>query len=261
MTDYENILATQPEDGIGLIQLNRPKRLNALNQATFNELEAALTAFRLSDDVRCIVITGSQRAFAAGSDVTEMQGQTMVEAQAAGAIRFEQWEVIRTYPKPLIAAVMGWCLGGGNELAMSCDMLIAGENATFGQPEINLAIMPGAGGTQRLTRAVGKVVTMEMVLAGRFLSAREAHSLGLVNAVYPPEIALDKALELAGVVASKATFAVRLAKEAVLKAFEVPLSEGLRYERNNFYTLFATADKEEGISAFLDKRDPHWKGQ
>ncbi|NDJ36389.1 MAG: enoyl-CoA hydratase, partial [Chloroflexi bacterium] len=199
--------------------------------------------------------------FAAGADITEMQGLTAVQAMQSGDARFNQWETIRTYPKPLIAAVMGWCLGGGNELAMSCDMIVAGENARFGQPEINLAIMPGAGGTQRLTRAVGKAVAMEMVLAGRFLSAREAEKLNLVNAVYPPEIALQKALELAGRVAANAPFAVRLAKEAVNRAFELHLADGLRHERQSFYTLFTTQDKEEGISAFLEDRDPTWKGE
>lgn len=257
---YENIIVSKPEEGIGLIQLNRPKRLNALNQQTFDELIPALQDFEGDDSVRVVILTGNERAFAAGADVTEMQGVTAPQSMKSGEARYFQWEYLRKYPKPLIAAVNGWCLGGGNELAMSCDMLIAGDNAKFGQPEINLALLPGAGGTQRLTHAVGKVVAMEMVLAGRFLSAQEACALGLVNRVVPPELTLKKALEVARAVADKAPVSVRLAKEAVLKAFELPLAEGLKFERRNFYTLFDTDDKEEGISAFLEKRDPQWKG-
>ncbi|MEL6271479.1 MAG: enoyl-CoA hydratase-related protein [Chloroflexota bacterium] len=257
----DNIIVTQPEDGVGVIQLNRPQQRNALNQQTYNELEAALVAFREDDTVRCVVITGSEKAFAAGSDVTEMQGQNAVEAEVNGAKRLAQWEVLRTYPKPLIAAVNGYCLGGGNELALACDMIIAGENARFGQPEINLALMPGAGGTQRLTRTVGKVIAMEMVLAGRFLSADEALRFRLVNVVVPVEDTLETALYLARKVAAKAPLAVQKIKAAVLEAFELPLAEGLRHERSSFYSLFGTEDTHEGISAFLEKRDPEWKGR
>ncbi len=256
---YENIIVERPRPGVGLIRLNRPQRLNALNQATMQELAAALTEFAQDDEVRAVVITGNERAFAAGADVNEMLGKTTVDMLQS--YRFKQWEVVRTFPKPLIAAVSGWCLGGGNELAMSCDMIVASETARFGQPEINLAIMPGAGGTQRLTRAVGKAIAMEMVLAGRFLTAREALAHGLVNHVVPTELYLEKALDLAEQVARKAPLALQLAKEAVLKAFELPLSEGLEFERKNFYMLFSTEDKEEGISAFLEKRQPTWSGR
>jgi enoyl-CoA hydratase len=208
-----------------------------------------------------VVITGSERAFAAGADVQEMQNKSAVQARKSGEKRLKQWQAIAGFPKPLIAAVNGWCLGGGNELALSCDLLVAGENATFGQPEINLAIMPGAGGTQRLTRAVGKVVAMEMVLAGRFLSACEAKDYHLVNHVTPVELTLEKALDLAETIAGQAPLAVREAKQAVLQAFETTLAEGLRDERDRWYALFDTEDQEEGIRAFLEKRDPQWKGQ
>ncbi len=214
----ENILIERPADLVGLIRLNRPKQLNALNQATFDELHAALIEFAADDTIRVIILTGSEKAFAAGSDISEMQDQSAVEMLDYGEHRMKQWDYIRTYPKPLIAAVSGWCLGGGNELAMACDMIVASETAKFGQPEISLAIMPGAGGTQRLTRAVGKMLAMEMVLAGRVLSAYEAESYGLVNKVVPPELYLEKAVELAQKVAAQAPIATRLAKEAILKA-------------------------------------------
>lgn len=256
---YENIIVERSGEGIALVQLNRPKRLNALNQQTMREIAAALTELADDDDVRVVVLAGNERAFAAGADVTEMLGTTSVDMLQS--YRFKQWEVIWNYPKPLIAAVSGWCLGGGNELAMSCDMIVASESARFGQPEIRLAIMPGAGGTQRLTRAVGKAVAMEMVLGSRFLEAEEARELGLVNHVVPTELYLEKAMELAREVASKSPIALQLAKEAVLKALELPLDEGLEFERKNFYHLFATEDKDEGISAFLDKREPEWKGK
>ncbi|MBI5927758.1 MAG: enoyl-CoA hydratase/isomerase family protein [Chloroflexi bacterium] len=259
MTD--NILIERPAEYVGLIRLNRPKQMNALNQATFDELHAALTDFADDDTIRVVVLTGSEKAFAAGSDISEMQDKSAVDMLDYGEHRMQQWEYIRTYPKPLIAAVSGWCLGGGNELAMACDMIIASETAKFGQPEISLAIMPGAGGTQRLTRAVGKMLAMEMVLAGRVLSAHEAQHYGLVNKVVPPELYLEKAIELAQKVAAQAPVATRLAKEAILKAFELALDDGLVFERRNFYTLFSTEDKQEGFSAYLVKRPPTWKGQ
>lgn len=255
----ENIIVEHPEDGIALVQLNRPKRLNALNQQTMHEIAQALNELADDDDVRVVVLTGNERAFAAGADVNEMRGKTSVDMLRS--YRFKQWEAVWNFPKPLIAAVSGWCLGGGNELAMSCDMIVASESARFGQPEIRLAIMPGAGGTQRLTRVVGKAVAMEMVLGSRFLEAEEARELGLVNHVVPTELYLEKAMEVAREVAGKSPIALQLAKAAVLKAFELPLEEGLEYERKNFYHLFATDDKEEGISAFLDKREPEWKGK
>jgi enoyl-CoA hydratase len=257
----DNIILSQPEPGIGMIQLNRPSRRNALNQRTYNEIEAALITFRANADVRCVVITGSETAFAAGADVTEMRGQTADKAEINGTSRFAQWELIRTYPKPLIAAVMGYCLGGGNELAMACDIIVAAENARFGQPEINLALIPGAGGTQRLTRAVGKAIAMEMVLAGRFLTAEEALSFNLVNAVHPVKETRPKALELAAKIAEKSPYAIQMAKAAILMADELPLADSLREERLAFYNLFDSYDTHEGINAFLDKRSPEWHGE
>lgn len=257
----ENILIERPVEFVGLIRLNRPKQLNALNQATFDELHAALIEFAADDTVRVVILTGNEKAFAAGSDITEMQDKSAVDMLDYGEHRMQQWDYLRTYPKPLIAAVSGWCLGGGNELAMACDMIVASETAKFGQPEISLAIMPGAGGTQRLARAVGKMLAMEMVLAGRVLSAYEAESYGLVNKVVPLELYLEKAIELGQKVATQAPVATRLAKEAILKAFELALDDGLVFERRSFYTLFSTEDKQEGFSAYLAKRPPTWKGQ
>lgn len=256
----ENNLIERPVDFVGLIRLNRPKQLNALNQATFDELHAALIRFAADDTVRVVILTGNEKAFAAGSDISEMQDKSAVDMLDYGEHRMQQWDYLRTYPKPLIAAVSGWCLGGGNELAMACDMIVASETAKFGQPEISLAIMPGAGGTQRLARAVGKMLAMEMVLAGRVLSAHEAEAYGLVNKVVPPELYLEKAIELAQKVAAQAPVATRLAKEAILKAFELALDDGLVFERRSFYTLFSTEDKQEGFSAYLAKRPPTWKG-
>ncbi|GIK64459.1 MAG: enoyl-CoA hydratase [Chloroflexota bacterium] len=257
----ENILIERPADYVGLIRLNRPKQLNALNQATFDELHATLIKFAADETIRVVILTGNEKAFAGGSDITEMQDKSAVEMLDYGEHRMQQWDYLRTYPKPLIAAVSGWCLGGGNELAMACDMIVASETAKFGQPEISLAIMPGAGGTQRLAHAVGKMLAMEMVLAGRVLSAYEAEAYGLVNKVVPLELYFEKAIELAQKVAAQAPVATRLAKEAILKAFELALDDGLVFERRSFYTLFSTEDKQEGFSAYLAKRPPMWKGQ
>lgn len=254
-----NIILDTPRPGVTLIRINRPEKRNALNQATLAEIAKALSSLAADDSIKVVVLTGDATAFAAGADVSEMQGKSALEVQSSP--RAANWEAVRRFPKPLIAAVSGWCLGGGNELAMSCDMIVASETARFGQPEVNLAIMPGAGGTQRLTRAVGKAVAMEMVLAGRTLTAHEALTLGLVNWVVPPEVYLERAFELAEIIAGKAPVAVRLAKEAVGKAFELPLEEGLAYERRNYLHLFATGDKEEGVTAFLEKRSPQWKGR
>lgn len=255
----QNIIIETPSDGVSLIRINRPDKLNALNEATLNEIAAALAEATQDESVRAVVLTGDTRAFAAGADVSEMKGKSSVEMHSSK--RPSYWESIRTFPKPLIAAVSGWCLGGGNELAMCCDMIIASETARFGQPETNLAIMPGAGGTQRLTRAVGKAVTMEMVLAGRSLTAHEALSLGLINRIVPVELYLEKALELAQTIAKQAPLAIRQAKEAVLKSFELSLEQGLAVERTNYLLLFGSEDKEEGVSAFLEKRPPAWKGK
>ena len=255
---YENITVT-PGDGYAVVTLNRPTVLNALNQATMDEVVRALETMERDAQVRCAVITGAGRAFAAGADIKEM-----AEASASDMLvgyRFQQWERIRKLTIPLVAAVNGIALGGGCELAMLCDMVVAAETAQFGQPEINLGIMPGAGGTQRLTRAIGKARAMEMVLTGRPISARQAEALGLVTKVVPAEAVLDEAIALAREIAAKPPIAVRLAKEAVLKAFDTTVEGGLDYERKAFYLLFATEDRTEGINAFLEKRKPEFRGR
>ena len=257
MTD-QNITVTSG-DGYAVVTLNRPHVLNALNQATMEALVQALESMDRDEQVRCVVITGAGRAFAAGADVNEMAEATAAEMLAG--YRFQQWERIRRMTMPLVAAVNGIALGGGCELAMLCDMIVAAETAQFGQPEINLGIMPGAGGTQRLTRAIGKARAMEMVLTGRPISARQAEAFGLVTKVVPAEAVLDEAVALAKEIASKPPVAVRLAKEAVLKAFDTTVEGGLDYERKAFYLLFATEDRTEGIQAFLEKRKPVFKGR
>ncbi|MBX5444798.1 enoyl-CoA hydratase-related protein [Sphaerobacter sp.] len=256
---YETLIVEKLDGRVGLIRLNRPERLNALNQTLMRELVQAVAAFDQDDEVGAIVLTGNEAAFAAGADVTEMDGAGV--ADMLSGYRFDEWEQLRRTRKPMIAAVSGWALGGGCELAMLCDMIVASETARFGQPEINLGIMPGAGGTQRLTRQIGKYLAMEMVLAGRQLTAAEAERFGLVNRVVPVEAYLDAALELARIVAAKAPLAVQLAKEAILRGQDVPLEAGLAHERHNFYLLFGTADKQEGIRAFLEKRRAEWQGR
>jgi len=255
---YENLLVTS-EEQIGLIQLNRPKVRNALNRATMDEIVAALEAFEQDEGVRCVILTGNEQAFAAGADVNEFAGATPV--QMLQSYRFQQWERIRKFSKPLVAAVAGFCLGGGCELAMICDIIVAAETARFGQPEINLGIMPGAGGTQRLPRAVGKFRAMELILTGRQITAQQAYEWGLANRVVPAEVLLDETRALAREIASKPPVAVRIAKEAILKSLDTPLETGLDHERRLFYLLFSTEDKEEGISAFLEKRKADFKGR
>jgi enoyl-CoA hydratase len=254
---YDNIL-TRVEGRAGIVTLNRPKALNALNRELMTELMDALTAFDRDPAVGCMVVTGSERAFAAGADIKEMATATPTTMMTNSFI--DLWDRLRGVGKPIIAAVSGFALGGGCELAMACDMIVASETAQFGQPEINLAVIPGAGGTQRMTLAVGKAVAMEMVLNGRYLSAAEALHHGLVNRVYPVEVYLDEAMRLANEIAGRAPVAVRLAKEAVNAAFEMPLRAGLDHERRLFYLLFGTADQKEGMDAFINKRRPTWTG-
>lgn len=256
--DFTTIL-TSITGRAGLIQLNRPQQLNALNAAVMEEVVIALEAFDQNDDIGCLVITGSERAFAAGADIKEMAEATAVDMLLRDSIK--RWDRIRQIKKPVIAAVSGYCLGGGCELAMTCDLILASESAQFGQPEVNLGVMPGAGGTQRLTRAIGKSKAMELVLTGRTMSAREAEQLGLVARVVPVEAYLDEALKLANEIAARPPLALRLAKEAINKAFETSLGDGLDYERRLFYLLFATADQKEGMRAFVEKRPPHWQGR
>lgn len=255
---YQHIVVST-EGNIGQITLNRPEVLNALNRATMDELVDALEGFDRDDALGCMVITGAGRAFAAGADVKEMA--TATAAQMLSGYRFQQWERIRAVTKPLIAAVHGYAFGGGCELAMLCDMIVAAETAQFGQPEINIGLMPGAGGTQRLTRAIGKYRAMELILTGRPISARQAEAWGLVTRVVAAELYLDEAKRLAHEIASKPAVALRLAKQAILKAHDTHLEGGLDYERKCFYLLFSTEDRTEGINAFLEKRQPHFKGR
>jgi enoyl-CoA hydratase len=257
MADYTMIL-TEERDRVGLVRLNRPKAMNALNGTLMTELMQALEAYDADDHIRAMVITGNERAFAAGADIKEMADASAVYMLLHDQIG--QFDRIRRIHKPLIAAVSGWCLGGGNELAMSCDMIVAAENARFGQPEIGIGVMPGAGGTQRLTRAVGKAIAMEMVLNNRTLTAQEAAQFGLVNRLVPVERCLDEALALAAEIAERAPLAVRLAKEAINQAFETSLTDGLADERRSFYLLFASQDQKEGMAAFIEKRKPQWRG-
>lgn len=253
------IIKTEVHDRVGLIRLNRPKALNALNSVVMEEMANALESFDADPEIGAIVITGDERAFAAGADIKEMSDASPVDMLLAASI--DRWDRIQGVKKPVIAAVSGWCLGGGNELAMACDMIVASESAKFGQPEINLGVIPGAGGTQRLTRTVGKAAAMEMVLNDRQLAAEEAYRLGLVNRVVPVEVYLEEALQLANEIAQRAPLAVRVGKEMVNQAFESFLSEGIADERRTFYFLFSSEDQKEGMQAFIEKRTPKWKGK
>ncbi|MDX1601128.1 MAG: enoyl-CoA hydratase-related protein [Anaerolineales bacterium] len=255
----ERIIKTETRERAGVIQLDRPDALNALNSQVMREVVEAMEAFDEDADIGAIVITGDERAFAAGADIKEMADATAVDMLQDDRIGY--WDRLRKIKIPIIAAVSGWCLGGGNELAMACDMIVASETARFGQPEINLGVIPGAGGTQRLTRAVGKALAMEMVLNNRHLSAKEAERHGLVNKIVPVERYLDEAVTLANEIAARAPLAVRMGKEMVNHAFESFLSDGMADERRSFYFLFSTEDQKEGMQAFIDKRDPDWKGQ
>ncbi len=253
------IVNNQVAPWVAHIQLNRPKELNALNLELMLEIKEALIKLDADDTVRAIVISGNERAFAAGADIKQMAGRNAIDMLKID--QFTTWDTIRKTKKPLIAAVSGFALGGGCELVMICDMVIASDTAQFGQPEINIGVMPGAGGTQRLTRAVGKAKAMEMVLTGKFISANEAHYYGLVNKVVPVEFYLHEAIKLAESIAEKSPIAVQLAKESVLKAFEMPLQESLFFERKNFYMLFATEDQKEGMNAFIEKRKANFEGK
>ena len=255
---YTTIL-TEKLPGYAIIRLNRPEVLNALNMKLMEELIDALESFDRDEEVRAIILTGNEKAFAAGADIREMAGASSVDMLIRD--QFARWDRIRKLKKPVIAAVSGFALGGGCEIAMACDMIIASESARFGQPEINIGVMPGAGGTQRLTRAVGKAKAMEMVLTGRMMTAEEALRWGLVNKVVPVEYVLEEAKGLAAEIASKPPVAVRLAKEAVLKAFDTTIEGGLEFERKNFYLLFASDDQKEGMKAFLEKRKHNYQGR
>ncbi len=250
--------ADQP--GVVLLTLDRPEVLNALDYRTLGELVDALEKLDIDESVRCVVITGAgDRAFAAGADIKEMAEATPVTLSTAN--NFARWERLKRIRLPLIAAVHGYALGGGCELAMACDMVVAADDATFGQPEIKIGIIPGAGGTQRLTRALGKAKAMEMILTGRNLSAREAYERGLVSEVVAREETLPAALALAAEIASMPPLAVRAAKESVSRAYELSLEAGLEFERRNFFMLFESEDQKEGMAAFVEKRPPTWKGR
>ncbi len=253
---YENIIV-ETRGPVGLITLNRPKTLNALNKALVAELRQAVDAFEADDAVGAIVVTGSEKAFAAGADIKEMQGQSWMDAYKADFITVD-WERIASARKPVIAAVAGYALGGGCEVAMMCDFIIAADNAKFGQPEITIGTIPGAGGTQRLTRAVGKAKAMEMCLTGRMMDAEEAERAGLVARVVPLDELLDDALKTAETIAGMSRPIALLAKEGVNRAFETTLAEGIRFERRMFQATFGTEDQKEGMAAFADKRKPEF---
>ncbi|TMJ35805.1 MAG: enoyl-CoA hydratase [Alphaproteobacteria bacterium] len=255
---YENILV-ETHDGVGLIRLNRPQALNALNAALIAELGQALAQFDQDQKIGAIVITGSEKAFAAGADIKEMASKSFMEAYLGDFLA--SWDKVASQRKPVIAAVAGFALGGGCELALMCDFIIAAETAKFGQPEIQLGVMPGAGGTQRLTRAIGKSKAMDMVLSARMMDAAEAERSGLVSRVVPAEKLLDEALDAAKKIASFSQPIAMMAKESVNRAFETTLAEGIRFERRLFHAMFATEDQKEGMAAFIDKRRPSFKNR
>jgi len=255
---YELIL-TETHGHVGLIQLNRPQAMNALNNQLMRELMDALETFDKNDAVGAMVITGNAKAFAAGADIKEMADKSIEQMMDRDQVAV--FGRIRTIRKPVIAAVSGWALGAGCEVALSCDMIVASESAKFGQPEINIGVIPGAGGTQRLTRAVGKALATEMILNDRRLTAQEAYQFGMVNRVVPVEEYLQEALRLAEEIAVRAPIAVRAAKKMINQAFERTLSDGLAAEKQEFYNLFASEDQKEGMQAFMEKRKPEWKGK
>ncbi|MFM8859795.1 MAG: enoyl-CoA hydratase [Methylocystis sp.] len=250
-------LKIEIHDRVALVRLNRPEALNALNQQLIAELDEALTAFEADPAIGCVVLTGSEKAFAAGADIKEMRDKSYVDALLQDFI--SRWDCVARARKPIIAAVAGFALGGGSELAMMCDFILAAESANFGQPEIKLGVIPGAGGTQRLTRAIGKAKAMDLVLTGRMMGAEEAERAGLVARILPAETLVAEALKVAGSIAGMSLPAVISAKDAVNQAFETTLAEGVKYERRSFYALFATQDQKEGMAAFVEKRKPTFK--
>ncbi len=255
----EPLILSETDGPVGIVRLNRPKVLNALNPELRKQLAEQLEAFDADDNVHVIVLAGNERAWAAGADIGDMTERSMLEMYQRD--QFATWDRIRRVKKPIVAAVSGFALGGGCELMMLCDVVIASETAQIGQPEINIGVMPGAGGTQRLTRAVGKATAMDVILTGRFLSAKESLAAGLVSRVVPKEHFFSEALRVAHEMAGKGPVALKLAKESVLKAFETTLAEGLEYERKLFYMLFATDDQKEGMRAFVEKRKPDFRGK
>jgi enoyl-CoA hydratase len=255
---YTNIL-TETHAQVGLITLNRPQAMNSLNNALLAELMDALDAFDADQQVNVMVITGNVKAFAAGADIKEMADKNVQDMLERDPVAV--FGRIRAITKPVIAAVSGWALGGGCELALSCDMIVASESARFGLPEVTIGVIPGAGGTQRLPRVVGKALAMEVILNNRVLSAQEALQFGLVNRIVPPERFLEEVLILAAEIASRAPLAVRAAKRMINQSYERPLADGMYEERQAFYNLFTSHDQKEGMAAFLEKRKPAWKGK
>ena len=256
---YEYIIA-ETRQNVGFIQINRPKVLNALSSGVMDELGAAIDSFESDISIGAIVITGSEKSFAAGADISQMKDNTFSDAFMGNFIT-SNWERVTLCRKPVIAAVAGFALGGGCELAMMCDFIVAGDNAKFGQPEINLGIIPGAGGSQRLTRAVGKSKAMDMCLTGRMMDAEEAERSGLVSRIYPAAELVDKAVEIAQEIAEKSQIAAAMVTEVVDRAYESTLTEGVLFERRAFHALFATEDQKEGMAAFLEKRQANWKNR
>ena len=253
------LVLTERDDAVAVLTLNRPDALNALSDELMEMLVSTLQELERDDEVRCIVVAGSDKAFAAGADIGELARSSAIELYYQR--RIERWDTIRGLWTPLVAAVSGYCLGGGCELALACDLIVASESATFGQPETGVGVIPGAGGTQRLTRVVGKAVAMDVILSGRFLTAQEALAAGLVARVVGEGEWLDEAKRVAAEIAAKAPIATRLAKEGVDRAFEGPLQLGLEYERRLLYLAFASEDAKEGLEAFMEKRKPEWKGR
>ncbi|MFQ5347848.1 MAG: enoyl-CoA hydratase [Rhodothalassiaceae bacterium] len=256
---YETILVDKRE-AIGIITLSRPQALNAFNKQLMDELTQAVRELEADDEIGCMIITGSEKAFAAGADIKEIADKSYAEVLAEDLIT-ANWEEVTRARKPVIAAVAGYALGGGCELAMMCDIVIAAENARFGQPEITIGVIPGAGGTQRLTRAIGKAMAMDMILTGRQMDAREALAAGLVSRVVPTEDLMDEAIRIAERIAAFSRPAVMIAKEAVNRAFETTLAEGVRFERRVFHSLFAFEDQKEGMQAFIEKRRPQFRNR
>ena len=254
---YEHII-TETRGKVGLITLNRPKVLNALSSAVMDELGAAIDTYEEDSDIGAIVITGNEKAFAAGADISQMKDNTFADAYMSNFIS-RNWERVAECRKPVIAAVAGYALGGGCELAMMCDFIVAGDNAQFGQPEILLGIIPGAGGTQRLTRAVGKSKAMDMCLTGRRMDAEEAERSGLVSRMFPVDELVDKTVEIAQGIAEFSQIAASMVTETVDRAYELTLAEGILYERRAFHAMFSTNDQKEGMAAFVEKRKPTWQ--